>query len=161
MLLHPGREEHHSAGGPRQGEHLPPAGKHAPPPPRPLWSSSCCCSTAGRRPLCDGDEGCCPDESLAERPEEQPEPEVEEVMKAEEECVDQLTPPPPLSPTSEQEDAEGVCVGPVDISGTPEIVDHLSQGLCECVLLCVFYCECVCYCHCYCECSVCVILCVL
>ncbi|XP_033500748.1 SH2B adapter protein 1 isoform X1 [Epinephelus lanceolatus] len=28
---------------------------------------------------------------------------------------------------SEQEDAEGVCVGPLDISGTPEIVDRLSQ----------------------------------
>lgn len=29
---------------------------------------------------------------------------------------------------SEQEDAEGVCGGPLDISGTPEIVDRLSQG---------------------------------
>uniref|UniRef100_A0A4W6FG47 SH2B adaptor protein 1 n=1 Tax=Lates calcarifer TaxID=8187 RepID=A0A4W6FG47_LATCA len=28
---------------------------------------------------------------------------------------------------SEQEDAEGVCGGPLDISGTPEIVDRLSQ----------------------------------
>uniref|UniRef100_A0A8D0AF38 SH2B adaptor protein 1 n=1 Tax=Sander lucioperca TaxID=283035 RepID=A0A8D0AF38_SANLU len=28
---------------------------------------------------------------------------------------------------SEQEDAEGVCMGPLDISGTPEIVDRLSQ----------------------------------
>lgn len=28
---------------------------------------------------------------------------------------------------SEQEDPEGVCVGPLDISGTPEIVDRLSQ----------------------------------
>lgn len=28
---------------------------------------------------------------------------------------------------SEQEDAEGVCVGPADISPTPETVDHLSQ----------------------------------
>ncbi|XP_029913874.1 SH2B adapter protein 1 [Myripristis murdjan] len=28
---------------------------------------------------------------------------------------------------SEQEDAEGVCVGPLDISGTPEFVDRLSQ----------------------------------
>lgn len=28
---------------------------------------------------------------------------------------------------SEQEDAEGVCGGPLDISGTPEVVDRLSQ----------------------------------
>uniref|UniRef100_A0A8C4DGN6 SH2B adaptor protein 1 n=1 Tax=Dicentrarchus labrax TaxID=13489 RepID=A0A8C4DGN6_DICLA len=32
---------------------------------------------------------------------------------------------------SEQEDAEGVCGGPLDISGTPEIVDRLSQGTCD------------------------------
>lgn len=29
---------------------------------------------------------------------------------------------------SEQDEAEGVCGGPVDVSGTPEMVDRLSQG---------------------------------
>ncbi|CAF95620.1 unnamed protein product, partial [Tetraodon nigroviridis] len=55
---------------------------------------------AGRsRSLRDGDAGRRPDESLAGRPQE-----------------------PPVS----QEEAEGVCVQPADISGTPEM-DHLSQ----------------------------------
>lgn len=31
---------------------------------------------------------------------------------------------------SEQEDAEGVCGGPLDVSGTPETADQLSQGRC-------------------------------
>lgn len=29
---------------------------------------------------------------------------------------------------SEQDEAEGVCGGPLDVSGTPEMVDRLSQG---------------------------------
>lgn len=31
---------------------------------------------------------------------------------------------------SEQEDAEGVCGGALDVSGTPETADRLSQGRC-------------------------------
>lgn len=41
---------------------------------------------------------------------------------------------------SEQEDAEGVSVGPLDISGMPDIADRLSQGSSKGFRVCVCVC---------------------
>ncbi|KAF0033162.1 hypothetical protein F2P81_015452 [Scophthalmus maximus] len=110
LLLHGGSEEHNGAGGPRQGEHLSAEVK-----PMHFLFLILKCVTY----VCDGS-----DPSISFQ--------LEAAAQYVIETRDAVQMRAWLSDIrngiclSEQDDGEGVC-GPLDISGTPEIVDRLSQ----------------------------------